>query len=195
VIQAAYGQLECANGVADTPYVTMRLTVNGETQGVEVDAFQVSKLCMEMVAEGALDADSEHAGSSAVHPSFTAVLEGKPATLVDNSMFLCNVAVKQHKSEQLVNLFPPANREGTMQTKGDVKAQLERAGSSGYSFVDLLADFHLLLFLDADPFFDKETFMAGVARCVTDRAVALDEGHVLLLRAWCGMDTNDYMES
>ena len=88
MIQAAYGQLECANGVADTPYVTMRLTVNGETQGVEVDAFQVSKLCMEMVAEGALDADSEHAGSSAVHPSFTAVLEGKPATLVDNSMFL-----------------------------------------------------------------------------------------------------------
>ena len=105
--------------------------------------------------------DSEHAGSSAVHPSFTAVLEGKPATLIDNSMFLCNVAVKQHKSEQLVNLFPPANREGTMQTKGDVKAQLERAGSSGYSFVDLLADFHLVLFLDADAFFDKPFVSEG----------------------------------
>ena len=73
-----------------------------------------------------------------------------------------SVAVKQHKSEQLVNLFPPANREGTMQTKGDVKAQLERAGSSGYSFVDLLADFHLLLFLDADAFFDKPFVSEGL---------------------------------
>ena len=52
-IQAAMEQLEAADGVAETPYVSVRVTVN-EKGEANFEAYQVSQQCMAMVAEGAL---------------------------------------------------------------------------------------------------------------------------------------------
>lgn len=62
-------------------------------------------------------------------------------------MFLNTVPIEQHESARFVHDFPRANREGVMQTFDNVKQQLGRAGGRGFSYMDLLSDFHLLLFL------------------------------------------------
>lgn len=62
-------------------------------------------------------------------------------------MFLNTVPIEQHESAVYVHDFPRANREGVVQSWGDVKRQLGRAGAHGFTYVDLLSDFHLLLFL------------------------------------------------
>lgn len=76
-IFAAEQQLEAAQGIEDTPFVTMKLTID-ETNQIMVEAFQVSKQCMEMVAEGVL-APSKNLGHCSVNPTFTAIVEGREA--------------------------------------------------------------------------------------------------------------------
>lgn len=44
---------------------------------------QVSKQCMEMVAEGVI-APTRNLGHCSVNPTFTAIVEGKPAKEVDS---------------------------------------------------------------------------------------------------------------
>ncbi len=66
-----------------------------------------------------------------------------------------------------------------------MKAQLAQAGKSGWTLTDLLADFHLLLFLTDLLGMDE---VKVVARSVVDRGVPLGEGHVDLLRAIAGME-------
>lgn len=68
-------------------------------------------------------------------------------TQVDNNFFLAVVPIVQHESEKFVSTFPFGNREGVTQTWADVKRQLSRAGSQGFTYIDLLSDFQLLIFL------------------------------------------------
>lgn len=75
VITAAELQLEAAKGVAETSFVTVKVTLN-EEGAVIVEGFQVSQQCMEMVAESVLDV-GPNPGSCAVNPTFTAIMEGK----------------------------------------------------------------------------------------------------------------------
>ncbi|CAM9988152.1 unnamed protein product, partial [Choristocarpus tenellus] len=91
--------------------------------------------------------EGENPGSCSIPETFTAVVEMKEAKEVDTSMFLSTVPIEQHDSARFVHDFPRANREGVVQTWNDVKRQLGRAGSQGFTYVDLLSDFHLLLFL------------------------------------------------
>lgn len=69
MIFTAEQQLEAAGGIDDTTFVTVTVSKDENNQ-VEVQGFQVSKLCMEMVAEGVLDV-SPNLGSTAVNPTFT----------------------------------------------------------------------------------------------------------------------------
>ena len=66
-----------------------------------------------------------------------------------------------------------------------MKRQLGEAGKAGWTFVDLLADFHLLLFLT--DFLDMSE-VAVICQSVLDRSVPLGEGHVDLLRAIAGIE-------
>ena len=67
-----------------------------------------------------------------------------------------------------------------------MKAQLQDAGKSGWTFVDLLSDFHLLLFLT--DFLGMEE-VCVLCESVCDKAnVPLGEGHVDLLRAIAGIE-------
>lgn len=72
-----------------------------------------------------------------------------------------------------------------MPTRDAMKAQLSKAGKSGWSFVDLLADFHLLLFLSE--YLDIHTDLSIIAASIKDRSIPLAEGHVELIRNIAGM--------
>ena len=66
---------------------------------------------------------------------------------VDNNFFLAVVPIEQHESTQFVAMFPFSNREGEPQTWDHVKRQISKAGSQGFTYVDVISDFQLLLFL------------------------------------------------
>eukprot|EP01032_Pedospumella_encystans_P013179 gene13179-15190_t len=181
---AAEQQLEAAQGVNDTPFVTMKLTVDEKGQ-IIVEAYQVSKQCMEMVAEGVL-APSANLGHCAVNPTFTAIVEGKEAKEVDTSFFLSTTPIEQFESTFLVSTFPRANRIDVMQTRDDLKTQLSKVGKKGWTFSDQLADFQLLLYLT--DFLSLSDEMPALCRAVTDREEPLFDGYQLLIRSIAGMD-------
>lgn len=96
ILHAAEQQLEAASGVADTPFVTVKVTLNEEGLAV-FEAFQVSKQCMEMVAEGVLEV-SKDLGCCSVNETFTAIVEGKNTKQVRmcilvSSLFYLDVCV------------------------------------------------------------------------------------------------------
>lgn len=184
VLTAAELQLEAADGVNDTPFVTVKVTLDDEGNS-HFDAYQVSRQCMEMAAEGALEYH-EDPGVCGVHETFTAVVEAKEAKEVDTTFFLCNVPIEQHESQRLVAQFPPANRPGVVQSNDDLKSQLSKAGTNGWTFVDMLGDFQLLLFLTN--FLDIKTDVPRICESVLDKSIPLDEGFKLIISSLAGMD-------
>jgi nuclear protein localization protein 4 homolog len=91
VIMAAEFQLESAGGVEETPFVTVKVT-RGKDGHVSVEAFQVSQQCMAMVAEEALEIDT-NPGFCKVNETFTAIQEGKESKTVENNFFLTVVPI------------------------------------------------------------------------------------------------------
>jgi hypothetical protein len=73
-----------------------------------------------------------------------------------------------------------ANRETEAQTRDAVKRQLDRAQENrGWTMEDMLADFHLLLFLS--DFFPIHEDMPLIVQSVVDKAQPLSEGFKLML--------------
>ena len=185
IFMAAEGQLEAAEGVGDTPYVTLMVSCDEDGQAT-FEGYQVSKQCMEMVAEGVLEV-GENPGECRVNETFTVIVEAKAQEAVDNDWFLANVPIEQHESEELVYTFPAANREdlGVIQTQDHLRAQLEGSGSQGWSLVDKIADFHLLLYLCNILSIDDD--LPRIAQSIRDREVPLDDGFVILLNNLAGL--------
>mmetsp|Transcript_16037 Transcript_16037/g.11565 ORF Transcript_16037/g.11565 Transcript_16037/m.11565 type:complete len:435 (+) Transcript_16037:59-1363(+) len=182
VLFTAEQQLESAGGVEDTPFVTVKVTLDENSQTV-VEAFQVSKQCMEMVAEGVMR-PSSNLGSCSVNDTFTAIVEGKPAKEVDNNFFLTTVPIERFDSQFLTSQFPPSNRVDIPNTD-NLKRQLSKVGQQGWTFTDLLGDFHLLLFIS--DFFGTQD-MPIICASITNRDEPLSEGYQLLLRSIAGLD-------
>ena len=185
VIEAAEQQLIAAGGIDDTPFVTVKVTLDPATGQPFADAFQISKQGMEMAAEGVLE-PSPNLGMCAVNETFTAYVENKPVKEVDTDFFIVRVPIKSFESELLVTQFPHANRLGTLQTRDEMKRQLGRAGSKGWTFLSQLADFQLLLYLCQ--FLDVAHDIPLISRSVVDKSLPLDEGYTLLIRSLAGMD-------
>lgn len=188
IIMAAEFQLEAADGVRPTPFVTVKVTVADDGRNTAFEAFQVSRQCMEMVSEEALRVDAEDPRSCAVHETFTAVVEAKNVTRVENSFFLTLVPIVQHSNEKFVYQFPRANREdyGERQTPEQMKNQLSKSGSQGWDFIDLLSDFHLLLFLCS--MLDEKSDIPTICASVADRDIPLPEGYKIIITSMVGMD-------
>ncbi|KAL7529881.1 hypothetical protein ACHAWF_003199, partial [Thalassiosira exigua] len=186
VIMAAELQLESAGGVEPTPFVTVRVTV-GDDGNVAVEAFQVSLQCMEMVAEEALDV-GPNPGFCYVNETFTAIQEGKPSPTVENNFFLTLVPIHGYQSDAFVSKFPRANRayDDRAQTHDEMRKQLSKSGQSGWTFVDLLSDFALLLYLCK--FLDVKTDLPKICHSVKDREVPLDDGYKIIISSLAGMD-------
>jgi nuclear protein localization family protein 4 len=90
---AAELQLEAADGVQPTPLVAIKVTVVDDAHA-SFEAFQMSKLCMEMAAEQALEVGPKP-GFCYVNETFTAIQEGKDSETIDNNFFLMLVPIVQ----------------------------------------------------------------------------------------------------
>ena len=186
IIMAAELQVESAGGVEPTPFVTVKVTA-GDDGNVSFEAFQVSKQCMEMVAEEALTT-GEDPGFCYVSKTFTAIQEGKESKTVENNFFLTVVPIVQHTSDMFVCQFPMANRDHDTrrQTHDEMKRQLSKSGSAGWTFMDLLSDFNLLIYLCKH--LDLQSDIKKICQSVVDRDVSLDEGYKLIIASMAGLD-------
>ena len=186
VIMAAEFQLEAAGGVEPTPFVSVKVTV-GNDGNVSFEAFQVSRQCMEMAAEGALEV-GPNPGFCYVNETFTAIQEGKESKTVENNFFLTVVPIKQHTSELFISDFPKANRDmdDRIPSKDEMKRQLGKSGSQGWTFVDVLADFNLLIYLLE--FLDAENDMPKICQSIANRDIPLDDGYKIILTSMAGLD-------
>jgi nuclear protein localization protein 4 homolog len=184
VIMAAELQLEAAGGVEETPFVTVKVA-QGDA-GVSVEAFQVSQQCMAMVAEEALEI-GPNPGSCLVNETFTAIQEGKESKTVNNNFFLTVVPIVQHQSETFVSQFPKVNRElDRTPSTDELKTQLSKSGSSGWTFLDLLSDFNLLIYLTQ--FLDINADFPKICQSVVDRDVPLDDGYKIIIASIAGLE-------
>jgi nuclear protein localization family protein 4 len=190
IIMAAEFQLEAAGGVEETPFCTCAVSQGPDGQ-VSVEAFQVSKQCMAMVAEEALEvgdsADSDPKFTK-INETFTAIQEGKASPTVENNFFLTVVPIVQHTSETFVADFPRANRDldDRVPSHDEMKKHLANAGKSGWTFEDRLADFSLLVYLSK--FLDVKADFPKICASVKDRSVPLDDGYKLIIKSMAGMD-------
>jgi len=186
IIMAAELQIESADGAKETPFVTVKVTA-GDDGNVSFEAFQVSQQCMEMVVEEALMV-GENPGFCYVNDTFTAIQEGKESKSLENNFFLTVVPIHQHSSDMFVSEFPKANRDhdSRHQTHDEMKKQLQKSGSAGWTFVDLLADFNLLIYLTK--FLDVETDIPKICESIVDRDVPLEEGYKLIIASMAGLD-------
>jgi nuclear protein localization family protein 4 len=186
VIMAAELQLEAAGGVEETPFVTVKVTT-GKDGNVSVEAFQVSQQCMAMAAEEALEVGPNTAVCT-VNETFTAIQEGKESKTVDNNFFLTVVPIVQHTSEIFVSQFPKANRELDDRTPShdELKRQLSKSGTAGWTFIDLLSDFNLLLYLAK--FLDVNADFPKICQSVVDRSVPVDDGYKIIITSMAGVD-------
>ncbi len=186
IIMAAEFQLEAAGGIAETPFVTVKVTL-GDDGNAAVEAFQVSQQCMAMVAEEALEV-SPNPGFCAVHDTFTAIQEGRESKTIENNFFLTVVPIVQHTSELLVSQFPKANRDhdDSHPDKAALKRQLGKSGTAGWTFVDLLADFNLLVYLS--DFLDMASDMPTICESIVNRDKPLTDGYRLIIGSMAGLD-------
>ena len=60
-----------------------------------------------------------------------------------------------------------------------------RAGKGGWTLIDKLADFQLLLYLSN--FLDMETDMSNICKSIVHRDIPLDEGYQLIIRSVAGI--------
>lgn len=186
VIMAAELQLEAAEGVEETPFITIKVG-QGKDGNVGVEAFQVSQQCMAMVAEEALEISTKP-GVCQINETFTAIQEGKESKTIDNNFFLTVVPIVQHTSEVFVSQFPRINRDldDRMPSKDEMKRQLSKSGTSGWTFVDLLSDFNLLIYMTE--FLDINSDFPKICQSVMDRDVPLDDGYKIIIASMAGLD-------
>ncbi|ACI65885.1 predicted protein [Phaeodactylum tricornutum CCAP 1055/1] len=186
-ILAAEFQLEAAGGVEETPFCTVTVAPKLDGQ-VAVEAFQVSQQCMAMVAEEALQVDPDNPQLCKVNETFTAIQEGKASPTVETAFFLTVVPIVQHTSETFVADFPRANRDldDTAPNKDALTRQLRQAGSNGWTLVDRLADFNLLIYLKSS--FDFQSDFPKICAAIANRDIPLDDGYKLLIASLAGLD-------
>ena len=116
------------------------------------------------------------------------------------------VPIEQHESKLLISSFPKANRDGVLRGQGDMKKQFDRCqcldllfvsilifvlcdrlNKSGWRFVDLISDFHFLLYLC--DLLDVHHDIPAICNTILNKGeLPLDEGYVLIIRSLAGLD-------
>lgn len=185
IIMTAEYQLEAAQGVEQTPFVTV--TVAPKPDGtVGVEAFQVSTQCMAMVAEEALEI-GEDPKVCMVNKTFTAIQEGKPSPTVDNNFFITVVPIAQHTSPTLIAEFPRANRDVDDRTPSsdEMRKQLQKSGTAGWTFEDRLSDFNLLVYLS--DLLDVNADLPKICAAIQNKQ-PIDDGYKILIKSMAGMN-------
>lgn len=173
-------QLQADAGGKHSQFLTVKVTLDKQGQA-SFEAFQVSDQCVEMFAAGALMEDDQNPKACAVSDTFTALVEAKPATEVDNNFFLCVVPVVPYESPLRCE-FPKLNREGANQSRSALKSQLEKY--RGDTYAKRISDFQLLVFLTH--FLDIETDIPAICQAICDPKIPLDSGYSILIDSVAG---------
>ncbi|CAH0487918.1 unnamed protein product [Peronospora farinosa] len=173
-------QLQADAGSKSSLFLTLKVTLDKEGQA-SFEAFQVSDQCVEMFAAGALLESEQNSKACTVSDTFTALVEAKPATEVDNNFFLCVVPVVPHKSSLRCE-FPKLNREGSYRTRAVLKSQLQKYRNEPYA--KRISDFQLLVFLAE--FLDLQTDIPSICQAVRDPNISLDSGYPILIDSVAG---------
>jgi len=168
-------------GGPDKPFVAVKVTVD-EEGNASFDAFQVSKQCLEMCSNGALQ-DSTDEKFCSVNETFTAIVEGKGVEIIDNNFFLVVVAINHFTADYSCS-FPKLNRVGSSQSREALMQTLtDKSGLP--TFADRIADLELLLFLCE--FLDINQEIPAICTSVANRAIPIDEGYQLIIESISGM--------
>ena len=83
-----------------------------------------------------------------------------------------------------VSSFPKRNRDGRAQTHDEVRKQLSKSGTNGWTFTDLLSDFQLLLYLTE--FLDMDSIILGVASSIVEKR-DVDDGYKIMVSSLVGL--------
>lgn len=179
LLESAEQQMEACGGslsnVDKCKFVTVVVTANAEGMA-EFDAFQCSPLCLQMTDAGALLEHEEKPGCCKVSETFTALVEGKPATAVSTSYFLSVVAIVQHKVSGLTCTFPIANRENTPLPNAALRSRLVNCSRQPHAA--RVADFQALLALV--PIMGLESVL-DLCKSVINPEVPVKEGYKLII--------------
>jgi nuclear protein localization protein 4 homolog len=178
IMLCAENQLLAGDEKMESPFVTVKCFRN-EENNVEFEAFQMSKQCLEMVAEEVLQADMSKPSMCGVSDTFSVLVEAKEVGYVDNDYFLCRVPIMQHHSFLKVGL-PQANRPTghNWQRQPAQILQSFLARKKSLSTVERFSDFQVLILLGK--VLDRPTFLA-VLQSIIDKEVPLEDGNKMIL--------------
>jgi nuclear protein localization family protein 4 len=146
ILQSGIACLEATDGAVDSPFVIIKVAPNEE--GIQMDAYQLTKTCLEMIKEEAVEIMPQEPAFFGVNERYQAIVEAKPALVIDTDFFIKRVPIKSHSSE-IVNFgFPRVNREGSSQPNPQaLKSAVAKYYSNTKSLRKAMKDFNLLLYL------------------------------------------------
>ncbi|CAH0476754.1 unnamed protein product [Peronospora belbahrii] len=173
-------QLQADAGGKSSLFLTLKVTLDKEGQA-SFEAFQVSDQCVEMFAAGALLESEKNPKACTVSDTFTALVEAKQASEIDNNFFLCVVPVVPHESPLRCE-FPKLNRESSYRNSAALKSQLQKYRNE--PFAKRISDFQLLVFLS--DFLDLHTDIPSICQAVRDPNISLDSGYSILIDSVAG---------
>jgi nuclear protein localization protein 4 homolog len=184
VLLCAENQLLAGDTEMKSPFVTVKVMI-GEDGNVAFDAFQMSKQCLEMTAEGALEYDPKEVRGCRISDTYSAMVEAKEVGYVDNDFFLCNVPVMQHQSFLSVGL-EQANRPigHNWQAQPASLLQNHLQAKRRIETVARFSDFQVLLLLGK--VLDKSSTVA-VCMSIADKSIPLEDGHKMILDSLSGI--------
>lgn len=181
ILTSAAYQMEAGE---KSTFVTIKVTLRDDGT-TEIEAFQVSDQCVEMMSRDALAVNPEDPKTTKIDSTFTAIVEAKEVDSVDNDFFLVPIPIEMFTSKFFATAsFPAANREMHPQVFEDVADHLrdQRAKRP----CEQLADFQLLLFL-AKRVFDMAGDMPAICEAVVSRG-EIEAGHMLILKTAAGIE-------
>jgi hypothetical protein len=176
IILCAENQLLAGDDKMLSPFVTVKVSLDDNNMA-DFQAYQMSKQCLELVAEGALIYDPAEPRGCLVHDTFSCLVAAKEVSRVDNDYFLANVPIMDHASA-LSNRFTQASRFGGHQWNvGALGPYMQSVKSE--PLLQRISDFQVLLL--AAKVLDPQS-MAAVCQSVSKKE-ALEEGYAMIMES------------
>lgn len=157
-------------------FVTLILSINEKGQG-NLEAFQVSDQAVKLHQTNNFVPSDDPSKLQFRTPVY---VEGAQTTVADYHFFLVTVPVRSKDKGFLTNTFPVENRERA-QARSDLKVHLMHHAK--LSFVEQVADFHLLIFLSKG-IFDLNTDFPTLCEAVRTKKAQNLEGFKMILESY-----------
>lgn len=192
IVSAGYCCLDATDGQRDSPFVVVKVSPDNDGV-VQMDAFQLTKTCLDMVADDALLAMNGRPGFCAVRETFHAIVEARTAEVVDTDLLIKRVPILSHTSVFACE-FPRLNRDTmgsstTGPSPGALKKCFEKKLNDPARLRKALLDFNLLLYL-SKMFGGVDTVTEIVHELINEKQSTqpFPEGFLLMIKDAARMD-------